>query len=153
MLLLLLLLLTLVDDVFMFFFLSKGYLIFIFAVSKLQLTWENPRYMLLLLTLVHGFFMLLFSEGFFPDICFAVLNSQHTGETSRYIDNLSFFEHFFDIYFHSFKVAAYWRNFEVHWYSCPSLLMSSTEWLSGTDGLRIDVKLFFSPRNQNCFGI
>jgi len=64
-----------------------------------------------------------------------------------------FFERFFDIYFHSFKVAAYWRNFEVHWYSCPSLLMSSTEWLSGTNGLRIDVKLFLSPCNQNYFGI
>ena len=86
MLLLLLLLLTLVDDVFMFFFLSKGYLIFIFAVSKLQLTWENLRYMLLLLTLVHVFFYV----PFFP-------------------------KGFSDIYFRSFKFAAYRRNFEVHW--------------------------------------
>ena len=99
-----LLLLTLVHGFFMFllsprvccwlwfmiflcsFFLSKGYLIFIFAVSKLQLTWENPRYMLLLLTLVHGFFYV----PFFP-------------------------KGFSDIYFRSFKFAAYRRNFEVHW--------------------------------------
>ena len=43
---------------------SDSFLKFIFAVSKLQHAWENPRYMLLLLllllTLVHVFFMFFF---------------------------------------------------------------------------------------------
>ena len=64
---------------------SDGFLIFIFAVSKLQHAWENPRYMLLLLllllTLVHVFFMFFFS-----------------------LEGLSV------IYFCSFKVAAYMRK-------------------------------------------
>ena len=133
---------------------SDGFLISNFAVSNLQHAWENPRYMLLLLlllTLLHGFFYVLFFmfilEGFSDIYC--SLQEKLRGTLIFFF----FLELFFDIYFYSFKVTAYRRNFVVHWYSCPSLLMSSTEWLSGTDGLRIDVKLFLSPCNQNCFGI
>ena len=66
-----------------------NFLIFIFALFKLEHTWENPLYrmLLLLLTLVHGFFMSLFSLRVFWYL------------------------------FSQFQSCSIQRNFEIHWYS------------------------------------